>query len=75
MFARLRPCKEQKAGQEHILQFDRQESLKAFGRKDGVNVYYSVSNPKIVKACGLVRDVLLELLQKDQSIVAEAGDK
>jgi ArsR family transcriptional regulator, virulence genes transcriptional regulator len=45
------------------------------GRKDGVNVHYSISNPKIVKACGLVRDVLPELLQKDQSIVAEAGNK
>ncbi|SRR6266511_824781 len=44
-------------------------------RKDGVNVYYSISNPKIVKACSLIREVLLEQLQKDQSIVAEIRNK
>ena len=40
-------------------------------RRDGPNIYYGISNPKIVKACGLIREVLLEQLQKDQSIVAE----
>lgn len=38
-------------------------------RKDGVNVYYSIANPKIIKACNLIREVLLEHLQKDQSIL------
>jgi DNA-binding transcriptional ArsR family regulator len=40
-------------------------------RRDGLNIYYGISNPKIVKACSLIREVLLEQLKKDQSIVAE----
>lgn len=38
-------------------------------RKDGVSVYYSIANPKIIKACNLMRAVLMENLQKDQSIL------
>jgi ArsR family transcriptional regulator, virulence genes transcriptional regulator len=41
-------------------------------RRDGPNIYYGISNPKIVKACSLIREVLLEQLQNDQSIVAES---
>ncbi len=44
-------------------------------RRDGPNIYYGISNPKIVKACGLIREVLLEQLQKDQRIVAEIRDE
>jgi hypothetical protein len=40
-------------------------------RRDGPNIYYGISNPKIVKAYSLIREVLLERLQKDQSIMAE----
>jgi ArsR family transcriptional regulator len=40
-------------------------------RRDGPNIYYGISNPKIVKACSLIREVLLEQLQKDQQIMAE----
>jgi ArsR family transcriptional regulator len=29
-------------------------------RKDGLNVYYCISNPKVTKACGLMREVLIE---------------
>ena len=43
-------------------------------RRDGPNIYYDISNPKIVMACSLIREVLLEQLQKDQSIVAESRD-
>lgn len=39
-------------------------------RKDGVNVYYSISNPKIIRACNLIREVLMEHLQKDQRDLA-----
>jgi ArsR family transcriptional regulator, virulence genes transcriptional regulator len=39
-------------------------------RKDGVNVYYSISNPKIIRACNLIREVLIEHLQKDQRVLA-----
>jgi ArsR family transcriptional regulator len=39
-------------------------------RKDGVNVYYSIANPKIIRACNLIREVLMEHLRKEQSVLA-----
>lgn len=39
-------------------------------RKDGVNVYYRIANPKIIKACNLIREVLMEHLQKDQRMLS-----
>lgn len=33
-------------------------------RRDGVNIYYSIANPKVVQACALMRDVLNELLME-----------
>ena len=32
-------------------------------RREGLNVYYRLSNPKIIKACDLMRQVLLEYLE------------
>ncbi len=32
-------------------------------RREGLNVFYSLSNPKIIKACDLMRQVLLEHLE------------
>jgi ArsR family transcriptional regulator len=32
-------------------------------RKNGVNVFYSISNPKVVKACTLMKEVLAEQMQ------------
>ena len=32
-------------------------------RREGVNVYYRLSNPKITQACDLMRQVLLEHLE------------
>ncbi len=29
-------------------------------RRDGVNIYYRISNPKVIKACDLMREVLIE---------------
>lgn len=47
--------------------------LKACGvlnsRREGVNIYYSISNPKIVKACALMREVLMEQLEERQSLI------
>jgi len=47
--------------------------LKACGvvksRRNGVNVYYSISNPKIVKACTLMREVLMEQLEERQDLI------
>jgi ArsR family transcriptional regulator, virulence genes transcriptional regulator len=39
-------------------------------RKDGLSVYYSIANPKIIKAYQLIREVLMERLQKDQNILS-----
>lgn len=29
-------------------------------RRDGVNIYYRVANPKVIEACALMKDVLFE---------------
>jgi len=29
-------------------------------KRDGVSIYYSIVNPKIIKACNLIREVLFE---------------
>ncbi|WP_333653996.1 ArsR/SmtB family transcription factor [Dissulfurispira sp.] len=39
-------------------------------RRDGVNIYYSIANPKVVQACSLMREVLNELLM-ERSRMAE----
>jgi ArsR family transcriptional regulator len=33
-------------------------------RREGVNIYYRIANPKIVQACHLIREVLLEQFQE-----------
>ena len=33
-------------------------------RREGLNVYYRVANPKIIRACALMREVLLEQIQQ-----------
>jgi len=39
-------------------------------RREGVNIYYRISNPKIIQACDLMREVLLEQLQGKGKMVA-----
>ncbi len=39
-------------------------------RKMGTSIYYSVSNPKIVQACDLMRQVLLEQLKENEKLVS-----
>jgi ArsR family transcriptional regulator len=39
-------------------------------RREGVNVYYHISNHKIIQACDLMREVLLEQLQEKGKMVA-----
>lgn len=38
-------------------------------RREGVNVYYRIANPKILQACDLMRAVLLEQLAEDEKLV------
>ena len=40
-------------------------------RREGPNVFYRLSNPKIVKACDLMRQVLLEHLETGAKLVRE----
>lgn len=45
-------------------------------RRDGVNVYYHLANLKVVKACDIMRQVLLEQLNENQELaekIKESG--
>jgi len=48
--------------------------LKAKGvvstRREGVNIYYRIANPKIIQACNLMREVLMEQLQEKGQLAA-----
>jgi ArsR family transcriptional regulator len=39
-------------------------------RREGVNIYYHISNAKIIQACDLMREVLLGQLQEKGKMVA-----
>src|SRR6266498_773259 len=41
-------------------------------RREGLNVFYKLSNPKIIKACDLMRQVLLENLESGATLVETA---
>ena len=38
-------------------------------RKAGLNVYYSVANQKMIKACDILREVLFEQIQEDERLI------
>lgn len=38
-------------------------------RRDGVSIYYRIANPKIIKACNLMREVLLEQMATSGELV------
>ena len=33
-------------------------------KREGINIYYRIANPKIIQACNLMREVLLEQLRE-----------
>ncbi len=41
-------------------------------RREGLNIYYRLSNSKIIKACDLMRQVLLENLESGAALVETA---
>jgi DNA-binding transcriptional ArsR family regulator len=41
-------------------------------RRDGMNVYYGVSHPKIADACSLLQGILTDLLERDRRMVSAA---
>jgi ArsR family transcriptional regulator len=42
-------------------------------RKQGTSIYYRVSNPKIIRACDLIREVLFEQLSKAKEITEKCA--
>jgi len=38
-------------------------------RRDGVNIYYSIANPKVIKAFEIMKDVLLEQLSRNERLI------
>ena len=40
-------------------------------QRRGQNAYYTISNPKILKACNLMREVLLEQIEQSSALLAE----
>lgn len=38
-------------------------------RRDGLNIYYSISDPKIIEACDLMRNVLLKQLREGDRLI------
>jgi len=41
-------------------------------RREGLNIYYRLGNPKIIKACDLMRQVLLENLESNAALAESA---
>ena len=39
-------------------------------RRDGMNVYYSASHPRIAEACSLIQEILKDLLERDRRTVS-----
>jgi DNA-binding transcriptional ArsR family regulator len=44
-------------------------------RREGLNIYYSLSNPKIIQACDLMRQVLVEYLEAGAELAREQSMK
>ncbi|MDH4161490.1 MAG: metalloregulator ArsR/SmtB family transcription factor [Nitrospirota bacterium] len=40
-------------------------------RRDGVNIYYRVANPKVIEACALMKEVLFEQHMSRKKTVGE----
>ena len=38
-------------------------------RRDGVNIHYSVANPKVIQACVLMREVLTEQMRENSKLI------
>jgi ArsR family transcriptional regulator len=43
-------------------------------RRKGINIYYSVSNRKVIVACSLMREVLMDHM-KEKGKMAERADR
>lgn len=52
---------------QHLALF--REKALVYTRRDGVSIHYRLANPKIARACGLMREVLLEQFQREQELL------
>jgi ArsR family transcriptional regulator, virulence genes transcriptional regulator len=39
-------------------------------RREGAHLYYRIANPKIIQACSLMREVLVERLREEEKVVS-----
>lgn len=42
-------------------------------RRAGLNIYYKVTNPKMIRACDILREVLLEQLKEGEDLMKKVG--
>jgi DNA-binding transcriptional ArsR family regulator len=43
-------------------------------RREGVNIYYRIANPKVVQACALMREVLTEQMRERSKLIDIASE-
>ena len=45
-----------------------------FSRREGINVFYKLSDERITKACDLIREVLIKNLEKNNNLLKDIQD-
>ncbi len=58
---------------QHLAVLKNAEMVRA--RRDGVHIFYSIASPKIVEACRLMREVLMEQLAEKQRLMDRFEDE
>lgn len=51
---------------QHLAMMRHKGILRA--RREGVNIYYSIANTKVIDACNLMREVLTEMMRERRKI-------
>ena len=44
-------------------------------RRDGTNIYYCLSDPRLIQACDLMQELLIEQIQKDRRLAEKLVDE
>lgn len=57
---------------QHLAELRKRDLVEA--RKEGANVYYKISNPKIIQACDLIKEVLYEQLSENKELIEEKNE-
>ncbi|MGA2527237.1 MAG: metalloregulator ArsR/SmtB family transcription factor [Smithellaceae bacterium] len=64
----------QKTGLSKVTISQHMNVLKSKGvivvRREGVQLYYRIANPKIIQACSLMKEVLVEQLREKEKVVS-----